>query len=369
MKVGVQLIFQNAFEGMSDEEMYLSEAKLAEKYESMGYDAVWSVEHHFRDYAMCPDNTQFLTWLAARTQRIKLGTGAVILPWNDPLRVAEKITVLDHLSGGRVIFGMGRGLARREYAGFRMDMNEARARFDEAARMILKALETGWIEGDGPFYKQPRTAIRPRPSRSFQGRAHAVAVSVESVSAVASIGARMMFFTQYSADKHKPGIEEYRKLYREQFKREPAPVTCVGFMYCDRDAGRAEEIARRHIGAYFHELVSHYELMGEHFKDTTGYKGYANAAAALREAGMEAACEAFIEAQDFGTPKQILDRIERRRAILGNVDVSECISFGGLPYADAERSARLFAEAVLPELRGWKVDHDSEAEPAALALA
>ena len=74
-----------------------------------------------------------LSYLAGRTSSITLGTGAVILPWNDPLRVAEKITMLDHLAEGRLVFGMGRGLARMEYAGFRQDMNEARERSDEGA--------------------------------------------------------------------------------------------------------------------------------------------------------------------------------------------------------------------------------------------
>ena len=133
MKVGVLLVFQNWHENLTDEEMFRSEIRLGEMAETLGYDSVWSVEHHFDDYSMCPDNTQPLSYLAGRTSSIKLGTGAVILPWNDPLRVAEKITLLDHLAEGRVVFGMGRGLAKMEYAGFGLDMNESRERFDEAA--------------------------------------------------------------------------------------------------------------------------------------------------------------------------------------------------------------------------------------------
>src|SRR3546814_11965207 len=66
------------------------------------------VEHHFEDYSFCPDNFVVLANLAARTERIGLGTGAVILPWNDPLRVAEKASLLDHLRGGRLLLGVGR---------------------------------------------------------------------------------------------------------------------------------------------------------------------------------------------------------------------------------------------------------------------
>ncbi|MGK4422540.1 LLM class flavin-dependent oxidoreductase, partial [Klebsiella pneumoniae] len=77
--------------------------------------------------------------------------------WHDPLRVAENAAVLDLLSGGKLRFGMGRGLARREFAVFRQNMDESRGRFDEAAPMIVNALRTGFIEGNGPYYRQPRT--------------------------------------------------------------------------------------------------------------------------------------------------------------------------------------------------------------------
>lgn len=353
MNVGVQLIFQNEHPGMSDEQMFMNEARIAELCEPLGFDSVWPVEHHFRDYAMCPDNTQFLSWLAARTSRIKLGTGAVILPWNDPLRVAEKISVLDHLSGGRVLFGMGRGLSRREYGPFQIDMNEARGRFDEAAPMILAALENGYIEGDGTFYKQPRVDIRPRPSRSFKDRTYAVAVSVESVPSVAKIGARMMFFTQYDGEKHKPGVDAYRRLYLGHHGKAAPPIVTVGFMYCDENAGRAEERGHHFMTEYFRSLMHHYELMGDHFAGTTGYKGYAQAAEMLRAAGMEAAGKAFVDAQDWGTPQQILDRIERRSRVLGPIEISETVSYGAMPYAEVEKSMRLFSEKVMPELKSW----------------
>jgi alkanesulfonate monooxygenase SsuD/methylene tetrahydromethanopterin reductase-like flavin-dependent oxidoreductase (luciferase family) len=123
MDVSVQLVFQNYGNWLDDREHLAAEQRLAELAEPLGYGTVFVVEHHFFDYSACPDNSQFLSWLAGRTSRIRLATGAFILPWNDPLRVAEKIVLLDHLSGGRAVLGLGRGLARREYAGFGVDMN------------------------------------------------------------------------------------------------------------------------------------------------------------------------------------------------------------------------------------------------------
>ena len=118
-----------------------------------------------------------MTYLTAKCPNIDVGTAAVILPWHDPLRVAENAIVLDMLSGGRLRFGMGRGLARREFEAFRGSMDELRGRFDEFASMIVKALKTGFIEGNGPFYKQPRVELRPRPQSTFENRIYAVASS------------------------------------------------------------------------------------------------------------------------------------------------------------------------------------------------
>jgi alkanesulfonate monooxygenase SsuD/methylene tetrahydromethanopterin reductase-like flavin-dependent oxidoreductase (luciferase family) len=200
--VGVLLIFQNWHENLTDAEMYAGELRLAEMLEDHGFDSVWCVEHHFDDYSMVPDGPQLLAYLAGHTSTIGLGTGAIILPWNDPLRVAEKLIMLDHLSRGRLKVGLGRGLARMEYAGFRTDMGEARERFDESAAMILKALDTGVIEGDGPFYPQPATELRPKPDRSFADRVWSVAMSPDSVGVAADLGTGIMSVLQHPLDYH-----------------------------------------------------------------------------------------------------------------------------------------------------------------------
>jgi len=356
MKTGIQLIFQNGHAGMSDEEMVRKEIQIAELCEPLGLDTIWCVEHHFDDYSMCPDNTQLFAYLAGRTKTIRLGTAAVILPWNDPLRVAEKLIMLDHLSNGRAVFGMGRGLARMEYNGFRMDMNEARGRFDESAKMILNALETGFIEGDGPYYKQPRTELRPRPSRSFKDRVYSVAMSPDSTLMAAELAARMMIFVQFPIEQHLPGIETYRQHYAKVHHNAAPPVMTVDFMMCDRDAARAEALGRKHIAGYYLSVMQHYEFLGEHFARIKGYEAYGNAAEILRKTGQEAAGEAFFKNQFWGTPQQILDKLERRRQVLGDFELSVCASYSGLPFKDVESSLSLFSKEVLPEIRTWGED-------------
>ena len=171
MDVGLMMIFASyGWENMADDQVWDEDLRLARQAPSLGFDVLWSAEHHFFDYWFCPDNLQVMTYLAGVCPDIDLGTAAVIVPWHDPLRVAEQAAVLDLLCKGRLRLGLGRGLARREFAAFRGTMDESRARFDEAAPMIVKALRTGWIEGKGTHYKQPRIEIgRARNTASTGG--------------------------------------------------------------------------------------------------------------------------------------------------------------------------------------------------------
>ena len=133
MHVGMAAVFQNPQKSRTDLEVYQNELRLAGLAEPLGFDSVWSVEHHFTDYTMCPDVLQFLTYMAGRTERLQLGSMVVVLPWHDPMRVAEEVSMLDHLSGGRLILGLGRGAGKVEFDRFRQPMDESRPRFVEAA--------------------------------------------------------------------------------------------------------------------------------------------------------------------------------------------------------------------------------------------
>jgi len=143
MRVGMTVVFQNPHDGQSDHAVYADELRLADLAEPLGFDSIWGVEHHFTDYTMCPDVLEFLTYMAGRTRRVQLGSMVVVLPWHDPVRVAEQVSMLDTMSGGRLVFGIGRGLGRVEFEGFRVPMEESRGRFIESAEMILRGLEQG----------------------------------------------------------------------------------------------------------------------------------------------------------------------------------------------------------------------------------
>lgn len=354
-EVGVAMVMQNAYDQLSDRESYERDLHIASLIEPLGFDRISAVEHHFDNYSMGPDNVAFLCWMAAKTTRLKLLTGAVILPWNEPVRVVERMILLDHLSRGRALFGMGRGLAKREYEAFGIDMNTARERFNESARMITAGLESGFVEGDGPFYKQRRVQIRPGPYKSFKDRTFCVAMSSDSVPVCAELGAVMMVFAQKPWADMQNHFATYRKLFQE-YQGRPAPTpTITGFMFCDESADRAEEMANTYIGGYYDIIMHHYEFKGEHFATTKGYGGYAEAAAKARDSGDEEGRRTFAANNEWGTPNQILERYEHRRRMIGEFDLHVNISYAGMPLATAERSMRLFAEKVIPEVKSWKM--------------
>jgi alkanesulfonate monooxygenase SsuD/methylene tetrahydromethanopterin reductase-like flavin-dependent oxidoreductase (luciferase family) len=349
--IGVNLGFGNLHENLTDEQMYAGELRLAELADQLGYDSLWAVEHHFDDYAMCPDNVVLLANVAGRTQRVKLGTGAVILPWNNPLRVAEKMIMLDILSGGRAIFGMGRGLSRTEYEPFGIPMSQSRARFDEAASMIVKALETGWIEGDGPYYPTPRTQLRPGPPRSFRGRLYCVAGSPDSVTSCVGLGASLLTIVTQPVPNLMPVFTSYRDQYRAARGTAAPPIGLNVNMYCHEDAEVARERSLLYVHRFFASNVRHYEFTGEHFAQIEGYQRYDEIARAFRQMGVEAAADAYAACALSGTPDQILAKIAGIKEVLGSFELTVLPSFGGMPYDQAERSLELFAKEVMPGAR------------------
>ena len=351
MHVGYSAIFQNPDDALSDYEVYRNELRLAELAEPLGFESIWSVEHHFTDYTMCPDVVQFLTYMAGRTERAKLGTMVVVLPWHDPMRVAEKVAMLDNISDGRVILGIGRGLGRVEFEGFRVDMNESRQRFVEYAEYVLEGLERGYVEYDGEFVKQPRRDLRPAPFRTFRGRTYAAAVSPESSRIMAGLGVGLLIVPQKPWDDVEREIGEYRELYREVNGTEPPPPLVAGWTFVDESADRAEEMAMRYIGKYYDTVMKHYEFKRDHLKSTRGYEYYAALTKYIDKRGQDGAAADFARLHPWGTPEQVYEKIMDIHRAVGHNGFMAITSYSGMPWDEAERNMRLFAREVMPELK------------------
>src|SRR5919202_4005862 len=125
--------------------------------EELGFDSAWLPEHHFGLFGILPTPAQALTYVAARTSRIRLAPATVVLPCNHPIRVAEEFAVLDLLSDGRAIFSAGRGYDEREYKGFEIPFDQSRTRFDEELLLVRKA----WTEDNFTFHGQHHTVAEP----------------------------------------------------------------------------------------------------------------------------------------------------------------------------------------------------------------
>lgn len=358
MDVGCFMIFASyGWENCSDAQTWKEDLRLADLAADHGFDVLWSTEHHFCDYSFCPDNIQLMTHLAAKYPHMDVGTAAVILPWHDPLRVAEQVAMLDLLSEGRLRFGMGRGLARREFEGFRVPMDESRARFDEASAMIIKALENGYMESDGPIYKQPRVEIRPGVQHSLEGRLYSVATSQDSVESVARLGGvRMVMFADRPWELRAPVLNHGREMHQKIHGR-PAPTPMLAdFAICANSNEQAEEWARQYQGKFTESNFYHYEFLGEHFANVKGYDGYQQKAEFARKTGgdLTGAVDNFMKAASWGTPDRILRELEKRRETVGDFELNVSFRFGGTPMDVAEEGLKLFAKEVLPVLKTWK---------------
>jgi alkanesulfonate monooxygenase SsuD/methylene tetrahydromethanopterin reductase-like flavin-dependent oxidoreductase (luciferase family) len=365
MHVGMATVFQNPHHARSDYEVYRNELRLTDLAEPLGFQSVWGVEHHFTDYTMCPDVLQFLTWVAGRTTTIQVGSMVVVLPWHDPLRVAEEVSMLDHLSDGRLILGLGRGAGRVEFDGFRLAMEESRPRFIESAETLLRGLEAGSCEYAGEFVRQPRAAIRPAPFKSFRGRTYVAAVSPDSMPVVARLGVGLLIIPQKPWKEVAAELEAYRKIYREVNGAEAPPPVSAGWTFCDADAGRAEAMARRFIGGYYQTVLDHYRFDTPHLAATKGYEYYGKMAEKVAQYGTDTVIDYFMNLQVWGTPEQCYERILDIHRRTGNSHFVGVFSYAGMPYDEAERNLRLFAQEVMPALQKLPAAATAPEAPAA----
>jgi alkanesulfonate monooxygenase SsuD/methylene tetrahydromethanopterin reductase-like flavin-dependent oxidoreductase (luciferase family) len=358
MHTGIGIQFANLDGKATDAEAYSRELDLAARAESAGFDSVWGSEHHFSDYQLTSQTPMFLSWLAGQTTHIKLGTFVTVLPWHDPVRVAETFTVLDHLSGGRGILGIGRGLGRVEFNGFRMEMGESRRRFAEYSEAILEALETGYLEHDGELYKQPRVPIRPRPFASYKGRTFASAVSPQSMELMARLGVGIMVIAQKPWEVAEAELAEYRVRFAELNGTEapkPILVVVVGVSRHAKDAQRIRDV---HLRRWARSTVEHYEFDNRGFAEIEGYEYYGALANNIAKHGLENFNGFLADLQVWGTPDQVTEKLLNyvRRTDAGALVVP--LSFGGMPPDEARANFDLFAAEVLPELQRHDVGGD-----------
>ena len=138
--------------GWTDRDVYRHEIAVIRYAEEAGYDGCWAAEHHFKPLEIIPSTLTFLGHIAGTTNRIKIGSAVVVAPLHHPLRIAEDAAELDILSGGRLMFGIGRGYQAMEFEGYGAPIGESRARTDEALDIVRLAWTSDRFSFDGPFH-------------------------------------------------------------------------------------------------------------------------------------------------------------------------------------------------------------------------
>lgn len=340
--------------GRPDAAVLAEHLALADLAEPLGFDSLFSLEHHFTGYSMSPSPLQLLAYFAAKTKRITLGTCVIVLPWQDPIRVAEQIAYLDLLCRGRCMFGFGRGAASAEYAGFRIPMEEARGRFAEAAQLVTTALRDEVFEWNGEFYKIPKMSIRPRPMSHPERRFYASSVSPESAEIMAKLGFGMMVIMQNEWQKAAADIQSYREIAMS-VGHTPTPPVILTNVSCAPTRAEAEERAGQFLGAKWDSIDAHYNFSDGHLATVKGYESYGKMAktyAKLKDPVARSKMNDFyVSIQIVGTPDDCIQKLGELQRLTGTNHVVCDFSYGRMPADQAELNMRLFADRAMPVLQ------------------
>jgi alkanesulfonate monooxygenase SsuD/methylene tetrahydromethanopterin reductase-like flavin-dependent oxidoreductase (luciferase family) len=300
--------------------------------EALGYYSTFLVEHHFTGFGQVSASLNLLTWLGARTRHLRLGTAVLVLPWHNPVLLAEQAATLDLLSGGRLDFGVGKGYRYNEFAGFCLPMEEADSRFEESLEVITKAFtsETPFSHR-GKYWQfdnivvEPPTAQKPHPP-FWMG-----AGSANSVRQVAVRGYSMLLGQHSLAEEILEQVAQFRSEVEARGRLfDPMRVGVARAVHITNDAADKEAALERRYQGHMRINALARQPDGE---TRTRY------ILDEKEARHESAESAL-----FGTPDEVMRKLERLQK--GGVEYV-IINFGG-----SRENIRRFARDIMPAFAG-----------------
>ncbi len=338
MKVG---LFQTAQwpEGSDQGQRYRDLIEQCVLAEELGFESVWLTEHHFSRHGITSDSLALLSHLAARTSRIRLGTAVLVLPFHDPVRLAESTALVDHLSGGRLDVGVGRGYQWTEYHGFGIRFDEGTDRFEEALSLLLQS----WAADrpfafDGKFHQYDAASPQPRPLQQPHPPLWLATGSDSGLQRCAREGWGALLGQATPHSVVADTVQRFRAHVDAAAGPDaPAPVTVARGMYC---ADSDEEAQRGFLAPYAQFL-----------------EAAARVAAAPGQERNEAPRNPFeladgtslLDTALCGDPDTCVAGL-RRLADLGIDRVLLFVNLAGIAHDDVVRSLRRFAADVLPQL-------------------
>ncbi|MBC52156.1 MAG: hypothetical protein CL747_08505 [Chloroflexi bacterium] len=325
---------------------------MGELVEPLGFDSIWATEHYGSAYSMQPNPLQYLAYWAGRTNRVDVGTAVIVAPWWNPVRLAHEISMLDILlKGRRLHLGIGRGISPHEYASLGYPMEESHKYFYDVINAIRAADGAERFEFKGNVYDIPPTSIRPQARHKGDlTKDIKVAFSTEaSAKLAAENGLGQMFVAGDDVDEMINKVQRFNKI-RKDLGLPPDQPTTLLWMYCAETADEAEEgwvyFKNQGIAAQHH----YFDWNNPGYEGIRGYEEYL-----LRQTADISPAEARLAArratQPIGTPDQIIEKIKTMQQTISMEKVVIHMMYGGMPRDKAEKSLRLFAQKVLPEVQ------------------
>lgn len=238
--------------GETPQAAYRQTLREAELAEACGLESFWITEHHFSSYGLAPDPAVLLAAIAARTDRLRLGTATAVLPFDHPLRTAERYALLDQLSGGRLEFGVGSGYLESEFAGFGLDPGQRRARFDEALAIVRHAWGGSPVEHAGRHFQVAAPALSVLPLQPGGPPIHVGVTRPDSAPFVGRQGLALAT-VPYIALRCAGQLAAELAAYRQALPAgSPGGVTAAFHCFCGEDArdpayAQAEEALQRYL--------------------------------------------------------------------------------------------------------------------------
>jgi alkanesulfonate monooxygenase SsuD/methylene tetrahydromethanopterin reductase-like flavin-dependent oxidoreductase (luciferase family) len=335
----------------------LEQIELADR---LGFDSVWTVEHHFlHEFSYCSAPEVFLGCVAGRTKRIRIGHGVVVLPFNHPVRVAERIGVLDIVSNGRVEFGTGRATTMDEILGFGMTPDQTRPRWLEAVEMIPRMWREDPFTHQGKFWSvEHPISVIPKPIQKPHPPMWVAATNPETFGLAGQRGLGALCFTLGVELKD---VEPRIRIYRDTIKHakpvgqsinNQISMNIMGLI--DDNPKRAEEIARDAVLWYVRKGFELVSSVARAAPNDGSYK-YLNTAAKFDPAQITGDYYSFLKDGDLiavGGPEQAL-RVAKRYLDIGADQVLFFLQYGAIPHENIMRSIEIIGEKVLPEIQSW----------------
>jgi alkanesulfonate monooxygenase SsuD/methylene tetrahydromethanopterin reductase-like flavin-dependent oxidoreductase (luciferase family) len=320
------------------QQLYEERLQLVEAAEDAGFYAYHLAEHHATPLGMAPSPSVFLSAVAQRTTRIRLGPLVYILPLYNPLRLVEEICMLDHLSGGRLELGIGRGISPYELGSFGVDDARSRGIFDEALAVVMAGLTQDRLTFEGRHYRYDDVPMELRPLQQPYPPLWYPAQSQESVGYIARHGFNFVrlgpaaFARQPVADYWQTWAAHRQGPDRLNAHVETPRVGIVRQVFVADTDEEATAVVRSAHRVWNHSILKLWHDHDDHSRDA--------------QFGWEMATQH--ETILFGTPDGVCEQMGRLLEVSGCNYVLCVFSWGAIPHDLALRSMRLFADAVMP---------------------